>query len=139
MGASRSFRRIWKERNSAQPELLEKILDRNNLNRAFKRVKANKGTAGIDGMTIEETLAYLKADNHSKELVERIKRGKYTPQPVRRVEIPKPDGGVRKLGIITVIDRTIQQAMANSSYQSMNRCLPKEAMGTDQEEVQKTQ
>nr|MCR5022872.1 group II intron reverse transcriptase/maturase [Lachnospiraceae bacterium] len=111
-GAPRSFRRIWKERNSAQPELLEKILDRNNLNRAFKRVKANKGAAGIDGMTIEETLAYLKADNHSKELVERIKRGKYTPQPVRRVEIPKPDGGVRKLGIPTVIDRTIQQAMA---------------------------
>ena len=111
-GASRSFRRIWKERDSAQPELLEKILDRDNLNRAFKRVKANKGAAGVDGMTIEETLAYLKSDNHSKELVERIKRGKYTPKPVRRVEIPKPDGGVRKLGIPTVIDRTIQQAMA---------------------------
>ena len=111
-GARRSFRRIWKERDSAQPELLEKILDRDNLNRAFKRVKANKGAAGVDGMTVEETFAYLKSDNHSKELVERIKRGKYTPKPVRRVEIPKPDGGVRKLGIPTVIDRTIQQAIA---------------------------
>ena len=85
MGASRSFRRIWKERDSAQPKLLERILDRYNLNRAFKRVKANKGAAGVDGMTIEETLSYLKEENHAKELVERIKRGKYTPQPVRRV------------------------------------------------------
>ena len=52
--AHRSFRRIWKERDSAQPELLEKILDKDNLNRAFKRVKANKGAPGIDGMTVEE-------------------------------------------------------------------------------------
>ena len=108
---SRSFSLIWEERDSAQPELLEDILDRYNLNRAFKRVKSNKGAAGIDGMTIEETSAYLKEDNHAKELVSRIKRGKYTPAPVRRVEIPKPDGGWRKLGIPTVIDRTIQQAM----------------------------
>lgn len=110
-GASRSFRRIWKERDSAQPKLLEKILDRGNLNRAFKRVKANKGAAGVDGKTIEETLAHLKEDNHARELIERIKRGKYTPKPVRRVEIPKPDGGVRKLGIPTVTDRMIQQAI----------------------------
>ena len=111
VGASRSFRRIWKERDSAQSKLLERILDRYNLNRAFKRVKANKGAAGVDGMTIEETLSYLKEENHAKELVERIKRGKYTPKPVRRVEIPKPDGGVRKLGIPTVTDRMIQQAI----------------------------
>ena len=110
-GVRRSFRQIWKERDSAQPELLEKILDRGNLNRAFKRVKANKGAAGVDGMTVEETLSYLKEENHARELVERIKRGKYTPKPVRRVEIPKPDGGVRKLGIPTVTDRMIQQAI----------------------------
>ena len=110
-GAPRSFHRIWKERNSAQPELLERILSRDNLNRAFKRVKANKGAAGVDGMTVEETLAHLKEGSHARELVERIKRGKYTPQPVRRVEIPKPDGGTRKLGIPTVTDRTIQQAI----------------------------
>ena len=108
--AHRSFNRIWKERDSAQPELLEKILDRSNLNRAFKRVKANKGAPGVDGMTVDETLQWLREHNH--ELVDRIYRGKYTPKPVRRVEIPKPDGGVRKLGIPTVTDRIIQQAMA---------------------------
>lgn len=107
--AHRSFNRIWKERDSAEPDLLEKILDRDNLNRAYKRVKANKGAPGVDGMTIDETLTYLREHNH--EIVDRIKAGHYTPKPVRRVEIPKPDGGVRKLGIPTVIDRTIQQAM----------------------------
>ena len=107
--AHRSFNRIWKERDSAEPDILSKILDKDNLNRAYKRVKANKGAPGVDGMTIEAALPWLKKHNH--ELVERIRRGKYTPSPVRRVEIPKPDGGVRKLGIPTVIDRTIQQAM----------------------------
>lgn len=108
--ASRSFNRIWKERDSAQPRLLEVILYKDNFNRAYKRVKANKGAAGIDGMTVDEALPYLR--EHQKELTERIYKGKYTPSPVRRVEIPKPDGGVRKLGIPTVIDRTIQQAIA---------------------------
>ena len=107
---SRSFNRIWKERDSAQPKLLEAILYKDNFNRAYKRVKANKGAAGIDGMTVEEALPYLK--EHQRELTDRIYRGKYTPSPVRRVEIPKPDGGARKLGIPTVIDRTIQQAIA---------------------------
>ena len=107
--ASRSFNRIWKERDSAQPKLLEAILYKDNFNRAYKRVKANKGAPGIDGMTIEEALPYLK--EHQRELTDRIYRGKYTPSPVRRVEIPKPDGGVRKLGIPTVIDRTLQQAI----------------------------
>ena len=106
---SRSFNRIWKERDSAQPKLLETILYKDNLNRAYKRVKANKGAAGIDGMTIEEALPYLK--EQGQELINRILRGKYTPSPVRRATIPKPDGGVRKLGIPTVIDRTIQQAI----------------------------
>ncbi len=107
--ARRSFNRIWKERDSAQPELLEKILNKDNLNRAFKRVKANKGAPGIDGITIEEIGAYLR--ENQKELIERIKRGKYTPDPVRRVEIPKTDGGIRKLGIPTVKDRIFQQAI----------------------------
>ena len=108
--ASRSFNRIWKERDSAQPKLLEAILYKDNFNRAYKRVKANKGKQGVDGMTVEEALPYLR--EHQKELTDRILKGKYTPSPVRRVEIPKPDGGVRKLGIPTVIDRTIQQAIA---------------------------
>lgn len=107
---SRSFNRIWKERDSAQPKLLEAILYKDNFNRAYKRVKANKGAPGIDGMTIEEALSYLK--EHQQELTDRIYRGKYTPSPVRRVEIPKADGGIRKLGIPTVIDRILQQAIA---------------------------
>ena len=107
--AHRSFNRIWKERDSAEPDILGKILDKDNLNRAYKRVKANKGAPGVDGMTIEAALPWLKEHNH--ELTERIRKGKYTPSPVRRMEIPKSDGGVRRLGIPTVIDRIIQQAM----------------------------
>ena len=108
--AHRSFNRIWKERDSAEPDILGKILNKDNLNRAYKRVKANKGAPGVDGMTIEEAFQWLKEHNH--ELTERIRKGHYTPSPVRRVEIPKSDGGVRKLGIPTVIDRIIQQAMS---------------------------
>lgn len=90
--------------------LLEEILDRDNLNRAFKQVKSNKGAPGIDGMTVENALPWLQENR--AELLESIRQGKYTPQPVRRKEIPKPDGGVRKLGIPTVVDRVIQQAIA---------------------------
>lgn len=108
--AHRSFNRIWKERDSAEPDILGKILSKDNLNRAYKRVKANKGAPGVDGMTIEEAFPWLK--EHSHELTERIRKGHYTPSPVRRVEIPKPDGGVRKLGIPTVTDRIIQQAIS---------------------------
>lgn len=107
--AHRSFNRIWKERDSAEPDILGKILDKDNLNRAYKRVKANKGAPGVDGMTIEEALPWLK--EHNQELTERIRKGHYTPSPVRRVKIPKPDGGIRKLGIPTVVDRIIQQAI----------------------------
>ena len=107
--AHRSFNRIWKERDSAEPDILDKILNKDNLNRAYKRVKANKGAPGVDGKTIEEAFLWLKEHNH--ELTERIRKGHYTPSPVRRVEIPKPDGGMRKLGIPTVTDRIIQQAM----------------------------
>ena len=91
-------------------DLLERILSRENLNRAYKRVKANKGAPGIDGMTVEDALPWLR--EHREELLEQIRSGKYKPQPVRRKEIPKPDGGVRQLGIPTVIDRVIQQAIA---------------------------
>ncbi|MGM9768075.1 MAG: group II intron reverse transcriptase/maturase [Candidatus Cryptobacteroides sp.] len=91
-------------------DLLERILSRENLNRAYKRVRANKGAPGIDGMTVEEALPWLR--EHREELLETIRQGKYKPQPVRRKEIPKPDGGVRKLGIPTVVDRIIQQAIA---------------------------
>ena len=91
-------------------DLLEKVLDRDNLNKAYKRVKANKGASGVDGMTVDEALPWLK--EHGDELLESIRNGRYKPSPVRRVEIPKDNGGVRKLGIPTVIDRMIQQAIA---------------------------
>jgi RNA-directed DNA polymerase len=84
----------------AGKDLLEKILSADNMNAAYKKVKGNKGSPGIDGMTVEELLPYLKA--HGEELKESILMGKYKPQPVRRVEIPKPEGGVRLLGLIGV-------------------------------------
>ena len=102
-------RREGRERDGAS-DLLEAILDRNNLNRAYKRVKRNHGAAGIDGMTVEESLPWLK--EHREELLRSIRDGSYMPSPVRRKEIPKSDGGVRKLGIPTVVDRVIQQAIA---------------------------
>lgn len=97
-----------KEKNGA--DLLEEVLNRDNLNRAYKRVKANKGASGVDGMTVEEASPWLK--ENGSELLERIRNGKYKPSPVRRVEIPKDNGGKRQLGIPTVIDRIIQQAIA---------------------------
>ena len=90
-------------------DIITKILDRDNLNLAFKNVKANKGASGIDDMSIEETEKFIK--EHKNQIVWQLYNRKYQPQPVRRVEIPKPNGGVRKLGIPTVLDRVIQQAM----------------------------
>jgi len=90
--------------------LMEQILDRNNLNNAFKKVKSNKGAGGVDGMGVDELLTYLK--NNKDDLIQSICEGKYRPNPVRRVEIPKEEKGkVRKLGIPTVADRVIQQAI----------------------------
>ena len=107
-GAQSAGDREGKEADGA--DLLERILCRENLNRAYKRVRANKGAPGIDGMTVEDALPWLR--QHRTELLDSIKAGKYKPQPVRRKEIPKPDGGVRQLGIPAVIDRVIQQAIA---------------------------
>jgi RNA-directed DNA polymerase len=90
--------------------LLEKVLDRENLNSAYKRVKKNDGSHGVDGMKVDELLPYLK--QHGENLKQSLLEGKYRPQPVRRVEIPKPDGGIRLLGIPTAVDRMIQQAIA---------------------------
>jgi len=100
-------------RNNVQrytSKLLEAIVSRENMTKAYKRVVANKGSHGIDGMGVDELLPYLKENwtNIKQQLLD----GKYKPQPVRRVEIPKPDGGIRLLGIPTVLDRLIQQAIA---------------------------
>ena len=91
--------------------LLDTILRSDNLNAAYKKVKTNKGVGGIDGMQVDELLPYLR--EHQSELVEQVREGKYKPNPVRRVEIPKEEKGkTRKLGIPTVVDRVIQQAIA---------------------------
>jgi group II intron reverse transcriptase/maturase len=97
------------ERGGAS-DLLESILERDNLNRAYKQVKRNHGAPGIDGMTVEAAATWIK--EHREELLQSIREGRYKPSPVRRKEIPKPDGGVRKLGIPTVLDRVIQQAIS---------------------------
>lgn len=96
--------------NEYSKDLLEKILAKDNLNSAYKRVKANKGSHGIDGMTVDELQQHLK--EHGQKLRQSLLEGRYNPQPVRRFEIPKPDGGKRLLGIPTVVDRVIQQAIA---------------------------
>jgi retron-type reverse transcriptase len=91
-------------------ELLERILERENLNEAYKRVYVKKGASGVDGVTVDELKAYLT--EHKAELLESICTRKYKPPPVRRVEIPKDNGKKRSLGIPTVVDRVLQQAIA---------------------------
>ena len=90
-------------------ELMEEVLRQENLMRAYKRVKSNKGAAGVDGMTVDELMPYCQL--HWEEIKDQLRNGTYKPQPVKRVEIPKPDGGTRMLGIPTVLDRLIQQAI----------------------------
>jgi len=91
-------------------ELWEEVFSKGNMESAMARVKSNKGSAGIDGMTVDDLRPYLV--KHWLEIREALESGAYKPSPVRRVEISKPDGGVRQLGIPTVIDRLIQQAIA---------------------------
>jgi len=101
------------ERGTESPaeteRLMEEVVEGENLKEALRRVKANKGSPGVDGMTVHDLPGYLK--EHWPTLREQLLRGTYKPQPVRRVEIPKPDGGMRKLGIPTVLDRLIQQVV----------------------------
>src|SRR5690348_8355949 len=88
---------------------MEEVCDRDNLVRAWKRVRQNKGSPGVDGMTIGRARDYLR--EHWPSIRSQLLEGTYQPQPVKRVEIPKPDGGVRKLGVPCVVDRLIQQAL----------------------------
>jgi len=101
------------ERSTESPamsvQLMEEILERENLKKALKRVQSNKGAPGIDGMTVDELPDYLR--EHWPAMKAQLLAGTYRPQPVRRVEIPKPNGGTRNLGVPTVVDRWIQQAV----------------------------
>jgi RNA-directed DNA polymerase len=89
--------------------LMEEVCDRENLQSAWKRVRRNQGSPGVDGMTIDDAKGYLR--EHWPSIRSRLLDGTYQPQPVKRVEIPKPDGGIRKLGVPCVVDRLIQQAL----------------------------
>jgi RNA-directed DNA polymerase len=90
-------------------QLMEEVCERENCRQAMARVKANKGSAGVDGITVHELPEFLK--QHWPAIREQLLSGTYKPQPVKRVEIPKPDGGVRRLGIPAVMDRFVQQAV----------------------------
>ncbi|EUJ23005.1 group II intron reverse transcriptase/maturase, partial [Listeria cornellensis] len=97
-------------RQDGVENLIDKLTHRDNLNLAYQKVVRNKGAAGIDGVTVEELLPYLR--EHRESLLEQLRTGKYQPKPVKRVTIPKPDGGKRQLGIPCVVDRLVQQAIA---------------------------
>jgi group II intron reverse transcriptase/maturase len=97
------------ERSGLDPLVMERVIEGGNLRRAFKRVQQNEGSPGADGLTVEELPAYLR--EHWPAIRERLLTGRYQPSVVKRVEIPKPGGGVRMLGIPTVLDRFIQQAV----------------------------
>src|ERR1700689_4724760 len=116
------------ERPAGTTRLMKEICDRENLKEALRRVKANKGSAGIDGMTVGGIADYLK--QHWPAIREQLLNGTYEPKPVRRVEIPKPDGGVRKLGIPTVLDRLIQQAVMQVLQRQWDQRSLKAATGS---------
>jgi retron-type reverse transcriptase len=99
-----------KGKDETSVQLLEQILSNHNLNEAYQQVNRNKGESGVDGMTVYDLKDYLR--EHKDEIRNQIRIRKYKPQPVLRVEIEKEDGGVRKLGIPTVVDRVIQQAIS---------------------------
>src|ERR1700692_2835871 len=135
-GEAREARREETESPSARhdPEspastnrLMEEICERENLKQALQQVKANKGSAGVDGMTVGGITDYLK--QHWPAIREQLLSGTYEPKPVRRVEIPKPDGGVRKLGIPTVLDRFIQQAVMQVLQRRWDRTFSENSYG----------
>ncbi len=107
--------------------LLDKILSKDNLNEAYLKVKRNKGAAGVDGMEVGEMLGWLK--ENKERFLASLKNGKYKPKPVRRVEIPKPNGGKRKLGIPTVTDRLMQQAIAQVLQPIFEKTFSKNSYG----------
>jgi RNA-directed DNA polymerase len=107
--------------------LMEEVCERENLKEALRRVKGNKGSAGVDGMTVGKLTDHLK--QHWPAIREQLLNGTYEPKPVRRVEIPKPAGGVRKLGIPTVLDRFIQQAVMQVLQRRWDRTFSDHSYG----------
>jgi RNA-directed DNA polymerase len=106
---------------------MEEVCERDNLKEALRRVQANKGSAGVDRMTVDDLTGYLT--QHWPAIRDRLLNGTYQPKPVRRVKIPKPDGGVRKLGIPTVLDRFIQQAVLQVLQRRWDRTFSPHSYG----------
>jgi RNA-directed DNA polymerase len=115
------------ENPASTNRLMEEVCERENLKAALRQVKANKGSPGVDGMTVGGITDYLK--QHWPAIREQLLNGTYEPKPVRRVEIPKPDGGVRKLGIPTVLDRFIQQAVMQVLQRRWDRTFSDHSYG----------
>jgi len=115
------------ENPASTNRLMEAVCERENLKAALRQVKANKGSPGVDGMTVVGIKDYLK--QHWPAIREQLLNGTYEPKPVRRVEIPKPDGGVRKLGIPTVLDRFIQQAVMQVLQRRWDRTFSEHSYG----------
>src|SRR6516162_5581702 len=115
------------ENPASTNRLMEEVCERENLKAALRQVKANKGSPGVDGMTVGGIKDYLK--QHWPAIREQLLNGTYEPKPVRRVEIPKPDGGVRKLGIPCVLDRFIQQAVMQVLQRRWDRTFSEHSYG----------
>lgn len=115
------------ERPNFTTNLLEEVISQSNLKLALKRVHQNKGSAGVDGMSVNELSDYLKRNWH--QIRDKLLQGNYRPMPVKRVDIPKPDGGIRQLGIPTVLDRFIQQALAQILQNSYDKTFSDSSYG----------
>jgi RNA-directed DNA polymerase len=115
------------ESPASNERLMEEICEQENCKQALARVKANKGSPGVDGMTVDALPGYLK--QHWPAIREQLLSATYKPQPVRRVEIPKPEGGVRKLGIPTTLDRLIQQMVLQVLQRRWDRTFSKHSYG----------
>jgi len=127
-GGTEAVKAGYGTESPASPEcLMEEVCQRDNLVRALKRVKANKGSPGIDGMRVEELADYLK--EHWPRIREQLLQGAYQPQPLKRVKIPKPGGGERLLGIPTVLDRFVQQAVLEVLQSSWDRTFSEHSYG----------
>src|SRR5229473_3835082 len=115
------------ESPACDEQLMEEVGARGNLVRAWKRVRSNKGGPGVDGMTIEDAKAYLR--EHWPSIRSQLLSGTYQPQPVKRVPLPKPDGGVRNLGIPTALDRYLQQAVMQVLQRRWDRTCSEHSYG----------
>src|SRR5512138_714802 len=126
-GTESSVEKRGTESPAIAEQLMEEVCERKNSKQALKRVNANKGSPGVDGMTVHDLPGYLK--QHWPVIREQLLSGTYKPQPVKRVEIPKSDGGVRKLGIPTVLDRFVQQAVMQVLQRRWDRTFSDHSYG----------